>query len=177
MQENTTTTTTRRPAVLSRLRRGYRPAAGAPLGGYAGLMAAYGAIVAGLSAVAWATGRRLPRSPAPADVALMAVATFRISRLVSKDSVTSPLRAPFTRFEEAAGEGEVDERPRGTGLRHTAGELVSCPFCVSVWTVTALAGGLVLAPRLTRFVAGAAVAVTGSDFLQLAWARARRGVE
>lgn len=148
-----------------------------PLGGYLVLMGAYGAAVAGLVAIARATNRRPPERISPVDVALMAVATFRISRLVTKGTITSPLRAPFTRFQEAGGQGEVNERPRGTGLQHAAGELASCPFCASVWTATGLAAGMVFAPRFTRCVAATATAVAGSDFLQMAWARARHGVE
>ncbi|MFD5268961.1 hypothetical protein [Streptomyces sp. NPDC058335] len=48
---------------------------------------------------AWATavrlrGRPLPDRPELADVVLTLVATFRLSCLLSKASVTSPLRAP-----------------------------------------------------------------------------------
>lgn len=45
----------------------------------------------------------------------MALATAHLSRLITKDSVTSVLRAPFARFEEPAGEGEVNEEAVGSG--------------------------------------------------------------
>ena len=54
------------------------------------------------------------------------------------------------------------------------GELLSCPFCLAVWVATALTGGLVLAPRVTRLVATILTAVTASDFLQFAYAAAQR---
>ena len=64
-----------------------------------------------------------------ADIALGALATQKLSRLISKDKVTSFVRAPFTRFEEKAGHGEVFEEPRGTGLRYATGELLVCRYC------------------------------------------------
>lgn len=156
------------------IQRAYAGRADRPLGGYLTLMAGYTAAVGAAAGLARLTGRRLPAQVRAGDVALLSAATFRISRLITKDAVTSPLRSPFTRFQEAAGEGEVNEQPRGgTGVRHAAGELVACPFCASVWTVTGLTVGLVFAPRLTRWVTAAATAVTASDFLQLAYARAR----
>jgi hypothetical protein len=144
------------------------------LPGYLALIGTYSAAVAATLVVARRTGRRLPPDVRVGDVVLMTVATFRISRLLAKDTITSPLRSPFTEFQEAAGEGEVNERPRGSGLRHAAGELVSCPFCTSVWTVTGLTVGMAFAPRLTRWVAAAATAVAGSDALHLGYARLRR---
>lgn len=56
----------------------------------------------GVYTAAWATairlgGRPLPDRPEPWDVVLTSVATFRLSRLLSKAAVTSPLRAPFPR--------------------------------------------------------------------------------
>jgi hypothetical protein len=136
-------------------------------------MAAYTATVASLVAARRATRRALP-AISLLDVGLMSVATFKLSRLLTKASVTRPLRAPFTEVEQAAGEAELNERPRGSGLRHVAGELASCPFCASVWIGTGLAGGLVFAPRFTRLAAAAATAVAGADFLQLAWSKARQ---
>jgi len=45
------------------------------------------------------------------------MATHKISRLITKDKVTAFVRAPFTRFQEAAGHGELEEEARGEGLR------------------------------------------------------------
>ena len=62
--------------------------------------------------------------------------------------------------------------PRGgNGVRHTIGELLTCPFCLGVWIATAYVAGLGVAPRATRGWA-AVFTVTGiSDFLQPAYAR------
>jgi hypothetical protein len=105
---------------------------------------------------------------------LLGVATHKISRLVAKDSVTSPLRAPFVEYVEPAGEAEVNERPRGTGLQKSIGELISCPFCMAVWVGTGLVGTWVLAPRLARLVASTATAVATADFLHLKYDEAKR---
>ncbi|MGE5830928.1 MAG: DUF1360 domain-containing protein [Micromonosporaceae bacterium] len=154
------------------LRRAYGGGS-TPLASYLAITAGYVGTVAALLGVARRTGRRLPDRVSAGDVVLLSAATFRLSRLITKDAVTSTLRSPFTRFQEAAGEGEVNERPRGHGLRHATGELVSCPFCASVWTVTGLTAGLAFAPRLTRWVAAGASSLAASDFLQLAYARMR----
>lgn len=91
-----------------------------------------------------------------------------MSCLITKDSVTAVVRAPFTRFKEPAGNGEVNKEVRGTRLRHAAGELLTCPFCIAQWIATGFAFGLVLAPRATRLIAGTLTAVTASDWLQFA---------
>jgi len=88
--------------------------------------------------------------------------------------VTSPIRAPFTRFEEPAGAAEVNEKVTAHGSAHAVGELVSCPFCLSVWIAAALGSGLRFAPRATRLVAGVFTAVAGSNMLQLGYDAAKR---
>ena len=74
-----------------------------------------------------AGGRELPERPRAADLLLAGVATHKLSRLLTKDRVTSFIRAPFTRYEQPAGHGEVEEEPRGSGLRLAIGELLVCP--------------------------------------------------
>lgn len=146
-----------------------------PLTGYLVTGTAYAALVAGLAVAVRRSGHRLPERPAMPDVVLLAAATHKLSRMLAKDSITRPLRAPFTRFERAAGGAELVERVRGRGVWHAAGELVSCPFCLAVWVSTGLTAGLVLAPRLTRLVCGGLTAVAASDFLQLGYAAAKDG--
>ena len=64
---------------------------------------------------------------------MLGIATHKLSRLITKDWVTSPFRAPFTKFKEADGVGEVTEEARGTGMQQAIGELVTCPWCVGPW--------------------------------------------
>ena len=147
-----------------------------PLGGYVVLMALFGALLSGAAGLAFATGRRLPAGVGPWDLVLLAAGTHKLSRTVTKDAVTSPLRAPFTRYRETGGPGEVMEEVRHRdGLRHSIGELITCPFCLDVWIAAGFTIGLVFAPRLTRLIAAALTAITGADFLHLLYAKAQEG--
>ena len=145
-----------------------------PLGGYLLLMAAYGASTLGLSGLVRRGGRGLPERIGAADLALIGVATHKCARLLAKDPVTSPLRAPFTTFRGTSGPAELQEEPRGTGLRKAVGELIVCPFCVGQWVATGFVFGLVLRPRATRLVASVFAALTVADLLQFAYAAAEK---
>src|SRR3954451_25372422 len=109
-------------------------------------MGSFGVLAAVLAVAVKATGRALPERPSLGDVALISVATHKLSRLISKEAVTSPLRAPFMEYKRPHGGAEVGEevRDQGSALRHSIGELISCPFCLAVWVSTGLTGGLVL---------------------------------
>jgi hypothetical protein len=96
---------------------------------------------------------------------------------VSKDSVTSPLRAPFTRYEGVSGPAELKEGVRGTGFRKAVGELLSCPFCLSQWVSTGFTFGLLTAPRATRWTASVFASLALADFLQFAYAWAEQRAE
>jgi hypothetical protein len=164
---------------LTGLRRAYAPHEHRPLDGYLAAMTAFGALAASMAGAARITGRPVPERPSTQDVLLISIATHKLSRLLAKDSVTSPLRAPFTRYSEPGGAAEVNEevRDQGSGLRHSIGELITCPFCLAVWVATGLTGGLVLAPRLTRLTATALTATAVSDFLQMAYSMAKEAAE
>lgn len=152
----------------------YRAGHDRPLSGYVATLATYAGVTGGLTGLAALLGRRPPERLSAGDVALMSMATHKLSRLITKDSVTAPLRMPFARYERPIGEGEVAEQVRGEGLAHAAGELLTCPFCVSVWVATGFAAGMVFAPRLTRLVAATFTAVAVSDIMQLGYATARQ---
>jgi hypothetical protein len=92
---------------------GYAPHEHRPLAAYTGLTAAFGALFAGSLAALRASGRELPERPSAADIALAGIATHKVTRLIAKDRVTSFIRAPFTRYQEPAGHGELEEAPRG----------------------------------------------------------------
>jgi hypothetical protein len=152
----------------------YRNGEQRPLGGYVVVMAVFGAILSGAAGLAFATGRRLPEGIGPWDLLLIAAGTHKLSRTLTKDAVTSPLRAPFTRYQDSGGPAEVMEEVRHRdGLRHSIGELITCPFCLDVWIAAGFTIGLVFAPRLTKLVAAALTAVTGADFLHLFYAKAQ----
>jgi uncharacterized protein DUF1360 len=133
-------------------------------------LATYAASVAGVVAVGRATGGRVPERYASADLVVGAVAVHKLSRLLAKGSVTSPLRAPFTRLEEATGAAEHRDSARDeSALRHGVGELLTCPFCLGVWLATAYVGGLALGPRTARTFAATFSVVAVSDWLQLGY--------
>jgi hypothetical protein len=156
----------------------YRSGEDRPLRGYVLVMAVFAALVAGAAGLARVCGRQLPERVSPWDVALITAGTHKLSRTISKDSVTAPLRAPFTRYEGKGGPAEVTEEVRAaSGLRHSIGELLTCPFCLDVWIATGFAIGIVFAPRATRLIAACLTAVAGSDFLQLAYATAQQAAQ
>lgn len=156
----------------------YRNGEDRPLGGYVLVMAAFAALVAGAAGLAAASGRRLPAGFGPWDLLLITAGTHKLSRTITKDAVTSPLRVPFARYSSTGGPAEVMEEVRTAGqVRHAIGELVTCPFCLDLWIATGFAFGHLFAPRVTRLVTGTFTAMAGADFLQLAYAKAQQSAE
>lgn len=168
-------------SVAERARReadAYRGDNPRPLEGYSMVMVIYGLVVAFTAALAAVTGRKLPERWGVQDLLTVTVGAHKLSRTVTKDAVTSPLRAPFTRYAGTGGPAEVMEETReGSALRHSLGELLTCPFCFDMWVTTAFAIGLIFVPRPTRLIAGTFTALAGADFLQLAYARAQQLAE
>ena len=150
----------------------YAPQEHRPLAGYAALSAIFVAAAAGSLFAAWRRRGELPAGYGVWDLVTVGAASHKLSRLLAKDKVTSFVRAPFVRYEEPAGHGELSEDPRGEGLRMATGELLNCPYCLGLWSASALGIGLVGTPRLTRLIAFTFTAETVSDFLQLAYTRA-----
>jgi Protein of unknown function (DUF1360) len=157
-------------------RREYSQGEDRPLGSYGAMLAVYGLTVGAGTLLARLTGRRPPELSVR-DVAFMAVTTHRVSRTLAKDAVTSPLRAPFTKYEGVSGPAELQEEVRGTGVRHAVGELLSCPFCLSQWAGSAYAAGMLFAPRATRFAGATFTAIAAADWLHLAYARLQHAAE
>lgn len=149
---------------------GYAPASERPpLVSYGVVIAVFNSLCAAALLLARRRGRELPERIGAADVVSIGVASHKLSRLISKDKVTSVVRAPFTELEGEGGPAELEERARGTGVRRAIGDLLVCPYCLGLWVVAAFSFGLLFAPRLTRFVAAAFTALTISDFLQVAY--------
>jgi hypothetical protein len=150
--------------------RAYSPQESQPLGGHAALVGAFHGLVATIAVVHRRSGRPLPERLPPGDLALLSVATYKLSRLIAKDRITGFFRAPFTRYKGPSERpSEVSEEPRGDGLRRAIGELLVCPYCLAQWVGTALLGIYLVRPRLARTVAALFTVVAGSDLLQQAW--------
>lgn len=147
----------------------YSPDEERPLASYATLAGTYVTVVGGALLALRARGHELPTRIAPGDILLTGIATHKASRLITKDRVTSFVRAPFTRYQEPGGQGEVEEQAYGHGLRLAVGELLVCPYCLAQWVATGFALGLIGAPRFTRLVGSVFVAHSVADFLQIAY--------
>ncbi len=162
---------TQKPETGDGLWEGYAPASERPpLGSRlvlsSGFVAAFTAFLVARSR----SGSGLPERIETRDLALLSGASFKLGRLIAKEKVSAPIRAPFTEYQgKAQAPGEVDERPRGAGLRVALGELLTCPHCLGMWVVSALTVGLVTVPRETRVVASILSALGVSDFLQVAY--------
>lgn len=154
---------------LTKFSRPYAPDQEVPLAGYVATMATYTGV---LALILFGVTRRARWQPSTADLVLLGVGTHKLSRILTKDAVTSPLRAPFTERREAEGAGEVHDVPRqGSELQRSLGVLLTCPYCAGPWLATGLSALLAWRPVPTRFVLRTLTAVTLSDFLHLGYSR------
>ena len=87
---------------------------------YAFMLAFFLTSAAALTGIAFEK-ERLPKKPSLLDLALLGVATHKLSRIVAKDRITGILRAPFVSYIRSAGHGEVEEEPRGRGFQRGIG--------------------------------------------------------
>lgn len=143
-----------------------------PLVGYATLTSIFALAFVGSLTAARKRGAPLPERYAAWDVITTAAATQKLARLITRDKVTSSVRAPFVRYKGGRGRGEVVEEPKGTGLRHAVGELLSCPYCMSQWVAAAFGVGMVAAPRLTRLIAYVYSTLALADVFQVGYVAA-----
>ena len=133
-----------------------------PYEAYAAIMATF----AGGLAAAGALSRLLGRDPQcqnALDLTVLAAASFKAARTLTRDGVSSFIREPFVRGHAHKG----DEEPIATGdLRQAIGELVTCSRCVGTWAAAALATTQVLAPRFGRLLTWSLASAGINDFLQ-----------
>ena len=83
-----------------------------PLSAFVALMAAYSGTLVALAAFA-ASRRKLVGRIGGKDLALYSVATFRLARILAKDPITSPIRAPFTELQGTTGSSPAIKRKQG----------------------------------------------------------------
>ncbi len=143
----------------------YKKGEDVPLFSYGVLVGTFNLLFALFLVAAKVTGRPIPERMDARDIALLGMATHKISLVGSQDAITSPLRAPFTELKEKESPKRVDEKPRGRGIRRSVGELLTCQFCLGVWVASFFTYGFVLLPRVSRLVAAVFAAVTVSDYL------------
>jgi hypothetical protein len=78
-----------------------------PMTGYSALTAIFAVAFAGGLATAHRRRGGLPSSYRVSDVVMAGIATHKLTRRITKDKVTAIFRAPFVRFVEPDGHGEV----------------------------------------------------------------------
>jgi len=84
------------------------------------------------------------------DFTMLALATYRLGRLVAYDVVMEPFRRPFARtVPDGTGAGDTVEA-HGTGARRAIGQLISCPICAGTWIAAFLVYGLYAFPGPAR---------------------------
>src|SRR4051794_4817724 len=80
---------------------------------------------------------------------ILALASFRVTRLIVFDKITEIIRNPFfDEIEEENEEGdmEVFYVPKGTPVKKFIGELLSCYWCTGVWVSAFVVSGYLLLP-------------------------------
>lgn len=129
--------------------------------------------VASLGFMLWRARKEdcLPERMEWRDALLLGVGSHKLARILTRDKVTSFLRAPFTRFQETAGQGTVHEKARGRGLQKAVGQLLTCPYCAGGWTSAALTAGLIFNPPVTRWVCGLLAVHEIADLLHMGYYR------
>jgi Protein of unknown function (DUF1360) len=137
-----------------------------PYKSYASLVGIFGAGLTGAAALSSALGRR-PEQLGPLDLAVLAAATFKASRTITNDEVTSFLRDPFV--EDKAH--ECDEKPvEDGGPRQALGELLTCSRCIGMWAAAGVVSLQTMAPRTGRLLTWSLAASAANDFLQAGFA-------
>jgi hypothetical protein len=137
-----------------------------PYGAYATIMAVFCGGLATAGALARALGRD-PQEQTTLDLVTLALATYKASRTLSRDEVTSFLREPFV--EGHAHEGAEDPIENG-GMRQAIGELVTCSRCAGTWVAAGLGATQIVAPRFGRLLSWTLGAAGLNDFLQAGFA-------
>ncbi len=138
----------------------------APHGAYAAIMGTFAGGLAAAGLLARALGRD-PLDHTALDLAVLGAATFKASRTIARDEVTSFIREPFVQGE--AHEGGEDPVESGD-LRQAIGELVTCSRCVGTWVAAGLTMSQTIAPRFGRMLTWSLAAAGANDFLQAGFA-------
>jgi Protein of unknown function (DUF1360) len=111
---------------------------------YAALSAGWGAALGTLLVAARDKGEEPVRA---SELVPLGVATFALSKLVSKEKVDRWVREPFV---EERPDGE--RLPKGRGMRYAVGEMLTCTRCVGTWSALGLVALRVTRPREARVV-------------------------
>ena len=80
--------------------------------------------------------------------------------MIARERIGTWVREPFVEEEEDGG------RPRGRGLRHAVGELLTCTRCVGAWSALGLVGLRLTSPATGRVVNDVLAVSAMNDWLQ-----------
>ena len=99
-------------------------------------------------------------APPAAELPVLGLATFALSKAVAKEKVGSWIREPV------ADHSNGEPRPKGRGVRYAIGELLTCTRCLGTWSSLGLVGLRVLRPREGRIVVSVLATAGINDWLQ-----------
>ena len=122
---------------------------------YAAINAVWAGLLGGLLLAS-----RDGEAPPGAELPVLGLATFALSKAIAKEKVGSWVREPVV---DHSSEGAT---PKGRGLRYAIGELLTCSRCLGTWGSLGLVGLRVLRPREGRIVAGILATAGINDWLQ-----------
>jgi hypothetical protein len=125
---------------------------------YMALNAVFGALLAGVVVAA----RERTRQSEPLtsrDLAVTGAATFALAKVIARERIGSWVREPFVEEEDGG-------RPRGRGLRHAVGEMLTCTRCVGAWSALGLVGLRLTSPATGRVVNDVLAVSAMNDWLQ-----------
>jgi hypothetical protein len=121
--------------------------------------AAINAVWAGLLGGVLLSSREA-EAPSGAELPVLSLATFALSKAIAKEKVGSWVREPVV------DHSTPDLKPKGRGLRYAVGELLTCSRCLGTWGSLGLVGLRVLRPREGRIVATVLATAGINDWLQ-----------
>jgi len=85
----------------------------------------------------WGEHGSFPHSVSLFDATLMALAAFRVTRLMVYDKITRWFRELFVQKKylvDESGDEYVELIPYESGLLHTLHDLLGCPWCIGFWS-------------------------------------------
>lgn len=97
-------------------------------------------------------------APAGHELPIFGLATFALTKALAKEKVGTWVRDPLV--------DESNRKPKGSGLRYAAGELLTCTRCLGTWSSLGLVALRVARPREGKILASVLATAALNDFLQ-----------
>ena len=128
---------------------------------YLALNAVFAALLAGV-VIAARENTRASEPLTSRDLAVTGAASFALSKEIARERIGTWVRDPFVEEEDG-------KKPRGRGLRHAVGELLTCTRCVGAWSALGLVGLRLTSPATGRVVNDVLAVSAMNDWLQAAF--------